>query len=67
MRMSTKARMNRLFTNGGCLDVALDPGADVAPVLDGRGAVVGRAALVLWSIPPGSARPRWGRTLARVR
>lgn len=33
----------------------------------GRGAVVGRAALVLWSIPPGSARPRWGRTLARVR
>jgi len=26
MRQSTKARMNRLFTNGGCLDVALDHG-----------------------------------------
>src|SRR5690606_4440857 len=26
MRVSTKARMNRLFTNGGCLDVALDHG-----------------------------------------
>jgi len=26
MRLSTKARMNRLFTNGGCLDVALDHG-----------------------------------------
>ena len=26
MRISTKARMNRLFTNGGCLDVALDHG-----------------------------------------
>ena len=23
MRVSTKARMNRLFTNGGCLDVAI--------------------------------------------
>jgi class I fructose-bisphosphate aldolase len=26
MRLSTKARMNRLFNNGGCLDVALDHG-----------------------------------------
>lgn len=26
MRQSTKARMNRLFTDGGCLDVALDHG-----------------------------------------
>ena len=26
MRISTKARMNRLFTNGGCLDVAIDHG-----------------------------------------
>lgn len=26
MRMSTKARMNRMFTNGGCLDVAIDHG-----------------------------------------
>ena len=26
MRLSTKARMNRMFTNGGCLDVALDHG-----------------------------------------
>nr|WP_323782434.1 class I fructose-bisphosphate aldolase [Amylibacter sp.] len=26
MRINTKARMNRLFTNGGCLDVALDHG-----------------------------------------
>jgi class I fructose-bisphosphate aldolase len=26
MRLSTKARMNRLFTNGGCLDVAVDHG-----------------------------------------
>ncbi|WP_417695251.1 class I fructose-bisphosphate aldolase [Roseibium sp.] len=26
MRVSPKARMNRLFTNGGCLDVALDHG-----------------------------------------
>ncbi|MEQ1944637.1 class I fructose-bisphosphate aldolase [Mesorhizobium sp. VNQ89] len=26
MRVSTKARMNRLFTNGACLDVALDHG-----------------------------------------
>lgn len=26
MRVSTKARMNRLFTNGGCLDVAIDHG-----------------------------------------
>ncbi len=26
MRLSIKARMNRLFTNGGCLDVALDHG-----------------------------------------
>jgi class I fructose-bisphosphate aldolase len=26
MRVSTKARMNRMFTNGNCLDVALDHG-----------------------------------------
>ena len=26
MRVSTKARMNRLFTDGGCLDVAVDHG-----------------------------------------
>lgn len=26
MRVSTKARMNRMFTNGGCLDVAVDHG-----------------------------------------
>jgi hypothetical protein len=26
MRTSSKARMNRLFTNGGCLDVAIDHG-----------------------------------------
>jgi class I fructose-bisphosphate aldolase len=26
MKLSTKARMNRLFTNGGCLDVAVDHG-----------------------------------------
>ena len=26
MRVSPKARMNRLFTNGGCLDVAIDHG-----------------------------------------
>lgn len=26
MRLSLKARMNRMFTNGGCLDVALDHG-----------------------------------------
>ncbi len=26
MRISPKARMNRMFTNGGCLDVAVDHG-----------------------------------------
>lgn len=26
MRMNTKVRMNRMFTNGGCLDVAVDHG-----------------------------------------
>ncbi len=26
MRISTKARMNRMFSNGGCLDVAIDHG-----------------------------------------
>jgi DhnA family fructose-bisphosphate aldolase class Ia len=26
MRVTTKARLNRLFTNGGCLDVAIDHG-----------------------------------------
>lgn len=26
MRVNTKARMNRMFTNGGCLDVAIDHG-----------------------------------------
>ncbi|MEP2534247.1 class I fructose-bisphosphate aldolase [Shimia sp.] len=26
MRVSSKARMNRMFTNGGCLDVAIDHG-----------------------------------------
>ena len=26
MRISPKARMNRMFTNGGCLDVAIDHG-----------------------------------------
>lgn len=26
MRLSTKARMNRMFSNGGCLDVAIDHG-----------------------------------------
>lgn len=26
MRISSKARMNRMFTNGGCLDVAIDHG-----------------------------------------
>lgn len=33
----------------------------------GRGAVVGRAAAVLWSVAPGARVPRWQRTLARVR
>jgi len=26
MRVSSKARMNRMFTQGGCLDVAIDHG-----------------------------------------
>ena len=45
MRVSNKARMNRLFTNGGCLDVAIDHGVcnepsfmtgleDIAAVMD---------------------------------
>ena len=45
MRLSTKARMNRMFTNGGCLDVAIDHGVcnepsflagleDMDPVVD---------------------------------
>jgi hypothetical protein len=33
----------------------------------GRGALVGRAVAVLWSIEPGGATPRWDRLLARVR
>ena len=36
MRISTKARMNRMFTNGRCLDVALDHGVCNEPgFLDG--------------------------------
>ncbi len=36
MRISTKARMNRMFTNGGCLDVAVDHGVCNEPsFLDG--------------------------------
>lgn len=36
MRVSKKARMNRLFTNGGCLDVAIDHGVCNEPTfMDG--------------------------------
>ena len=36
MRISPKARMNRMFTNGGCLDVAIDHGVCNEPgFLDG--------------------------------
>lgn len=44
MRISTKARMNRMFTNGGCLDVAIDHGVCNEPTflvgLEDMGAVV---------------------------
>ena len=36
MRMSSKARMNRLFTDGRCLDVAIDHGVCNEPAfMDG--------------------------------
>ena len=45
MRLSSKARMNRMFTNGGCLDVALDHGVCNEPSflrgLENMEAVVG--------------------------
>jgi fructose-bisphosphate aldolase, class I len=42
MRLSTKARMNRMFTNGRCLDVALDHGVCNEPsFLDGLGDMPG--------------------------
>jgi DhnA family fructose-bisphosphate aldolase class Ia len=45
MRVSTKARMNRMFTNGGCLDVAIDHGVCNEPSfmvgLEDMAAVVG--------------------------
>lgn len=45
MRLSTKARMNRLFNNGGCLDVAIDHGVCNEPSflvgLEDMAAVVG--------------------------
>ena len=45
MRLSSKARMNRMFTNGGCLDVALDHGVCNEPSflrgLENMGNVVG--------------------------
>lgn len=44
MRISSKARMNRMFTNGGCLDVAIDHGVCNEPSfmvgLEDMGAVV---------------------------
>jgi len=44
MRISTKARMNRMFTNGGCLDVAIDHGVCNEPTflvgLEDMGSVV---------------------------
>ena len=44
MRMSQKARMNRLFTNGRCLDVAIDHGVcnepTFMPALEDIGAIV---------------------------
>ncbi len=46
MRVSAKARMNRLFTHGGCLDVAVDHGVCNEPSfmvgLEDMGAVVGQ-------------------------
>ena len=45
MRLSAKARMNRLFNNGGCLDVAIDHGVCNEPSflagLEDMGKVVG--------------------------
>jgi len=45
MRLSAKARMNRLFSNGGCLDVAIDHGVCNEPSflagLEDMGKVVG--------------------------
>ena len=56
MRMSTKARMNRLFTNGGCLDVAIDHGVCNEPsFLAGLEDMA--ASSTRWS-PPGPTRSR---------
>ena len=56
MRMSTNARMNRLFTNGRCLDVAIDHGVCNEPSF-----LVGledmAASSTSWS-PPGPTRSR---------
>ena len=57
MRISTKARMNRLFTDGGCLDVALDHGVCNEPSF-----LVGLEDMAAWStrsIAAGPTRSRW--------
>ena len=51
MRISKKARMNRLFRQGGCLDVAIDHGVCNEPSfligLEDMAGVVGKLVAVL--------------------
>ena len=54
MRVSAKARMNRLFRNGRCLDVAIDHGVcnepTFMPGLEDIGGVVDQLAIA-WRDP----------------
>ncbi len=51
MKISPKVRMNRLFRNGGCLDVAVDHGVCNEPTLSERAGGHAAAWWTCWSMP----------------
>ena len=64
MRMSPKARMNRLFTDGRCLDVAIDHGVCNEPSfmagLEDIGGVVDQLIAARMSVKTAKPKPRCG-------
>ena len=58
MKITPKVRMNRLFRNGGCLDVAIDHGVCNEPsFLDGLADMSGVVDMLVGAGPDEVARP----------
>ena len=61
MRISTKARMNRMFTNGGCLDVAIDHGVCNEPSFMGGLEDIGSVVDQLITAGPDAIQMNYGQ------